>query len=178
MDDATTSLNGYSIKVSDYSAFYRAYLRHNYWTLSRCLWTVGYAAFLFFVVFASKPNHAMDWADMIIMTVLAISVSYIVTPVLTYIHGVTQFAFGKAVKVQHNLSISGEGVTKSSPLATVSIPWTSLYAIDETRSTILFFTNRRCAIMLPKSAFASLESTVSFLSTARSYLAQAKPHAA
>ncbi|MGN6423906.1 MAG: YcxB family protein [Asticcacaulis sp.] len=111
---------------------------------------------------------------MIIMTVLAISVSYIITPVLTYIHGVTQFAFGKAVKVQHNLSISGEGVTKSSQLATVSIPWTSLYAIDETRSTILFFTNRRCAIMLPRTAFASFADSEGFLAAARTWFRQAK----
>lgn len=142
MTDATTSLTGYKIKVSDYSAFYRAYIRHNYFALSRFLWTIGYMALLLVICVAAKRSHVPDSADVVIMAILALSAWYFVIPVFAYIYGIAQFAFGKAVKVQHNLSISGEGVTKSSPLATVSIPWTSLYAIDETRSTILFFTNR------------------------------------
>jgi len=99
---------------------------------------------------------------------------YVLIPFGAYFVGIIQFTTGKMPKVSHALSITEEAVTKSSPLATVTVPWSALHAVDQSKRTIFFFTNRSCAIMIPKSAFASQQAAQDFLSAAKAYWQQAR----
>ena len=74
----------------------------------------------------------------------------------------------------HSIEISDSGITKSSEVTRIEIKWAGIYDVTETRKTILLFTNRKCALIVPKSAFASAEEATIFTTAARNYWAKIK----
>jgi len=141
--------------------------------LPRLLWTLAYSVLLVLLT-ASMHNFIIGLGDVVIASVLAFAVMYVLVPIMTYLVGIIQFITGKMPKVSHNLSITEQAVTKSSPLASVTVPWSALYAVDQSKGAIFFFTSRNCAIMIPKSALASRQIAQEFFTTAKSYWQQAR----
>ncbi|WP_303828010.1 YcxB family protein [Asticcacaulis taihuensis] len=173
MRNDNLTITGYRISAATYNSFFAVYLRRNLLRLPRFLWACAYTLLLMLIT-ASMHHFKVDVWDIITMSIFSFVTIYVLIPFGAYFVGIIQFTTGKMPKVSHALSITEEAVTKSSPLATVTVPWSALHAVDQSKRTIFFFTNRSCAIMIPKSAFASQQAAQDFLSAAKAYWQQAR----
>jgi len=168
MSNGNLTITGYRISAATYNSFFAVYLRRNLLRLPRFLWACAYTLLLMLIT-ASTHHFKVDVWDIITMSVFSFATIYVLIPFGAYFVGIIQFATGKMPKVTHTINITEEAATKSSPLATITVPWSALHAVDQSKRAIFFFTNRSCAIMIPKSAFASQQAAHDFLSTAQAY---------
>jgi hypothetical protein len=53
-------------------------------------------------------------------------------------------------------------------------PWSAVYYLVETKKSLFIFTNRNCAMMIPKAGFADLDQANAFWSAAQIYWQQAR----
>jgi len=87
--------------------------------------------------------------------VAASVVVFIAFPLLTYALQILTFAFGPMRKRTSHVRADPRGVNKTTGGVESHTKWRDFTGVVETKKTVLLFTNRNCAAIVPKSAFAS-----------------------
>ncbi len=112
---------------------------------------------------------------MILMFMLMSSViMYVVSPIMSYVVQVFSFVFGPMRRRTNSIRIDAGGLLKTSNGEPNALDWTQVHEVVATKSSILIFTNRNCAVMVPKSAFASRDAADAFAQSATRYWTDAK----
>ncbi|HVV16908.1 MAG TPA: YcxB family protein [Polyangia bacterium] len=90
---------------------------------------------------------------------------FILGPLLQFLWHTGRYLFNP--KVEQTVSLSTAGLTKTLVDAETTTTWRTVTALVETRKTLLLFTSRNAAMIIPKSAFASGEEADQFVAAAR-----------
>ena len=101
-------------------------------------------------------------------------IMYLLSPALSYIVQVFSFIFGPMRRRINSVRIDPAGVLKTSNGEPNALGWNQVHEVVATKSSVLIFTNRNCAVMIPKSAFASREAADAFAQSAVKYCTDAK----
>ncbi len=99
---------------------------------------------------------------------------YVISPVLSYVVQLITYIFGPLPRRKNSIRIDYEGLHKTSNGQASDFAWNKVHAVVDTRSSILIFTNRNCAVMIPKSAFATHDAADAFAQKALEYWTDAK----
>ncbi|MCR6660356.1 MAG: YcxB family protein [Asticcacaulis sp.] len=185
---------GYRITFETFNDFFGAWLKRNFFTRRRLVialvlsiglmvatavvsWKM-YAELLILPNTPLWPNiliaGVMIVVALLLYFVLAIIPVYIFSPILSYLWLVVTFAIGPVRKRVNSAEISQQGISKSYEQHNHITPWNVVYDLVETKKSFLIFTNRNCAMMIPKAGFASSEQAKAFWSTAQNYWQQAR----
>lgn len=172
----------YRVDIPTLHAFFFAWFKRNNFTRRK----LGVMAILTLALFAISvwpmlpglfPSNASPverTAGMIIIGATLVSglifsalVMFVVSPVLSYIVQMAGYAFGPLSRTSRYAEISQAGIRNNRDAEFQA--WTQVHEVIETRKAILIFTNRNCAIMVPKSAFTTPEAANGFATAAQTY---------
>ncbi len=92
---------------------------------------------------------------------------FIVGPIMTYIAQLLVFALGPMRKRTSHVRATAAGIDKTTGDRESQTPWRDFTAVIETKKTVLLFTNRNCAAIVPKSAFATPVEAEAFAAFAK-----------
>ena len=87
--------------------------------------------------------------------VTAFILTFLVGPIFTYLAQLATFILGPMRKRTSVLKASPAGVDKITGDIESQTKWRDFAAVVETKKTILLFTSRNAATIVPKSAFAA-----------------------
>ncbi len=97
----------------------------------------------------------------------ALALTFVVGPLLTYLLQLAAFAFGPMRHRVCHLRATNTGLEKTSKAVESQTKWRDFAGVVDTRRTVLLFTNRNCATIIPKSAFASPTEAEAFAAFAK-----------
>jgi hypothetical protein len=200
MSESVLKVDDYKIKFENYQSFMGYWLKTNlFHKVNRnrfFIYTVLIAAMLGFSMLpimntafkdtgsfiGTEPLLALYLAIFAIIILLfsalfAAILVYLLGPILIYGMQTAMFLFGPLRKRVNSIELSEEGIRKVSENKTSELTWPAVYNVVETRKSILVFTDRKCALIVPKSAFASKDASENFVSAAKSYWTAATPEA-
>ena len=92
---------------------------------------------------------------------------FIIAPLITYVAQLLVFASGPMRKRTSRLRVDSTGISKAAGEADNRIQWRDCIAVVETKKTVLLFTSRNSATIVPKSAFASPAEAEAFAAFAK-----------
>ena len=98
---------------------------------------------------------------------VAFVLTFFLSPLLTYCTQLLTFAFGPMRKRTSRVRTSVAGIDKTTGEVESRTKWHDIVAVVDTKKTVLLFTNRNCAAIIPKSAFASPEDAQAFATFAK-----------
>lgn len=194
MTDENFSARDYKITFETFNGFFGAWLKRNLFIRHRFTVTLTFTAVLMIIVavtgrqmlglMINEPNMLL-WIKilelsllfvleaMLSFVIVAIPV-YILSPIVSYIWLAISFMIGPVRKRANTANVSVEGITKSYATYSHTTPWSAVYDLVETRKSLLIFTNRNCAMMIPKRAFETPEAAQAFFAAASTYWHRAK----
>ena len=116
-----------------------------------------------------RPGLAIDLGivELIGALVFAFLLVFLVGPLLTYAAQMAAFAFGPMRKRLTRLHATATGVDKNTGAVESLTRWRDFTRVVETKKTVLLFTHRNSATIVPKSAFASPAEAEAFAAFAR-----------
>ncbi len=106
--------------------------------------------------------------------VLALPLVFAVGPALTYAVQLATFTFGPMRRRVSHMRATTAGIDKTTGDIASQTKWRDFTGIVVTRKTVLLFTNRNCAAIVPKSAFASPAEAEAFAAFATAQWAEAQ----
>ena len=137
-----------------------------------------------FGLMANEPNLPIWWkiptfafmaVAMLLFSFLIVAIPmYVLSPIVSYLWLVITFALGPVRKLTNTAEISQQGISKSFEQHNHVTPWSAVYDLVETKKSLLIFTNRNCAMMIPKAGFATIEQVNAFWSAAQNYWQKAR----
>ena len=183
--------NEYRISLGDQLAFILTWLKKNWLgktNRQRFLLYMGVicvlAAFgLFYPVQQMYPDMGDYFIWFLLFVLLALAIFsaiasaimvFAIGPVLILIWQTISYPFSSALKRQQSVHLSEDGLTKHVKETSSHLPWADVFDLKETTTTLLFFTNANCAMIVPKAAFATHEDADHFAKAARNYYDSAK----
>ena len=101
-------------------------------------------------------------------------IMYVASPIMSYAVQVFSFVFGPMRRRVNSIRIDKGGLHRTSNGEPSALGWNEVHEVVATKSSILIFTNRNCAVMVPRSAFASREAADTFAQGAVKYWTDAK----
>ena len=171
----------YRPNLSAYDAFFATWLKRSLFTRQRlvvCLVTgLAMAVICMGPILPQivKGSHGatLFWASTVFCVIalvtgviMAAIFVYAASPLLTYLLQAAAFMVTANSRPQRTIEISDTGISKSTG---DSNSWSSIHEVVDTRSTVLIFTNRNCAVMIPKSAFATPSEAEMFATSAMTH---------
>lgn len=194
MTEITHQVIGYRITFETFNGFFGAWLKHNLFTRRRLIFTLVFTATLIaitiitcwrtFAIIASEPNLPIWWTIpifavaaivMFLFCFLIIAIPmYILSPLVSYLWLIVTFLLGPVRKRINSAEVSQQGISKSFEQHNHLTPWHTVYDLVETKKSLLVFTTRNCAMMIPKAGFTNLDLANAFWSAARTYWQQAR----
>jgi hypothetical protein len=99
---------------------------------------------------------------------------FVVGPPMIYITQALAFALGPLRKRTSHLRADASGIDKTTDNVESRTKWRDFADVVVTRKTVLLFTNRNCAAIVPKSAFASPAEAEAFAAFAKAQWAEAQ----
>jgi len=194
MTEITHQIVGYRITFETLNGFFGAWLKSNLFTRRRLV--IALVLSLGLVIATAVVSwktyaellilpHVPFWPNILIAGVmivvalllyftLAIIPVYIFSPILSYLWLLVTFAFGPVRKRINSAEVSQQGISKSFEQHNHVTPWSAVYYLVETKKSLFIFTNRNCAMMIPKAGFADLDKANAFWSAAQIYWQQVR----
>jgi len=99
---------------------------------------------------------------------------FIVGPFMTYGAQLLVFAVGPMPRRISRVRATTAGVDKTTGESSAVTKWRDFTSVVVTRKTVLLFTNRNCAAIIPKSAFASPAEAEAFAAFAKAQWTEAQ----
>ena len=99
---------------------------------------------------------------------------YVLSPVMSYVVQLFSFVFGPMRRRTNSIRVDTGGFHKTANDELNTLEWSHVHEVVATKSSILIFTNRNCAVMVPKSAFATPDAADAFAQSAIRYWTDAK----
>jgi hypothetical protein len=90
---------------------------------------------------------------------------FVLAPLLQFLWHIGRYL--ASPKPEQTVALSADGVTKHTLDTETTTAWRGVTVFVETRKTVLLFTGRNAAMIIPKSAFASSEDADRFTVAAR-----------
>lgn len=177
MSTMTLRVTDYRIQGENVNGFLSVYFRKNYMNLPKAALAIAFAVFLMAISWKGSKGPHFDLAALIVCLSLSGLTFFVFIPLVTWILTFCQLSMGKTAKIQRNIEITDTEVTSSTKLTRTTMTWAAVHDVRETRKTILLFTNKKCAFIIPKKAFASPEDAVHFFKFARSQWLRTKTSA-
>ena len=194
MVDEHFSIIEYKITIETFNDFFGAWLKRNLFARHRLKITALFAVALLVIAVVTgwrtfqlmiiEPNLPL-WlkiSELVVFLsaeavfaflVVAIPV-YILSPIVSYLWLVLMFIIGPVRKRVNTAEISEQGITKTYEMHGHTTPWSAVYDLVETKKSLLIFTNRNCAMMIPKRAFSAPEAADAFFIAACTFWKRAK----
>ena len=169
-----------------YNAFFGMWLKRNLFTRQRLLTALAAGCALMAIGVAPIMAHdlrddlfrghiwltiAVGVVSLIMCLILTALFVYVASPLLTYLFQAAVFIVTANSRPMRTIEISEAGLSKSTG---DSNTWPSIHEVVDTRSAVLIFTNKNCAVMIPKSAFATVKEAETFATSAVDYWQDAK----
>ncbi len=191
MPDQILSTKDYIIRFENYQGFIGYWLKTNLFSTANRNRFLIYSVIITIMLCASilpLLNNALkkggaDWLIPVIFVAVSLLLGsvfiaaimvYLIGPILIYAIQTATFFIGPMRKRINTVALSASGIHKVSNNTSSELAWSAVYDVIETRKTILVFTNRKCALIVPKNAFDALETANKFASQAKDYWTQAK----
>ena len=99
--------------------------------------------------------------------VTAFILTFLVGPILTYLAQLATFILGPMGKRTTGLKASPAGVDRTTGDIESQTKWRNFTAVVKTKNSVLLFTHRNSATIVPKSAFASPAEAEAFAACAK-----------
>jgi hypothetical protein len=187
MNNIQTETPKFKLTLRDFSAFYAVWRKRNilFQTEARRL---GLYMFLLAAVLLwnSRANmlspdlsFGMKGATIVFYVIaiflfallLAAFLAFIISPAMIYIWQAVRFLIGPVGKYPQTLKASLEGIVKTVNETSHTTAWADVSDFVETKKTLLIFTGKNSAFIVPRSAFASDESAADFTDILNTYRA-------
>jgi hypothetical protein len=190
MSEADLSATDYKIRFGTLNAFFWTWVKRNNFTKRKLVVMLALAAA--FAVVAAMPVAPMIMTTLREGTVpillaaffgifailyfvfMSSFILYVLSPTLSYVVQLFGFVFGPMRRRVNSIRIDAGGFHKTSNGEPNALDWSQVHEVVATKSSILIFTNRNCAVMIPKSAFASRDAADAFAQAAVTYWMDAK----
>ncbi len=193
MTDATLSSHDYRIGFGDFNAFFGAWLKRGFFTRQRLYIWLGMAAALSLLTLGTIPvllsgmnkaqklpfqMDALFWCVMIAVFVLSCLIFsgiivYLLTLPLIYVVQLAGFILGSIRRRKQSVALSSQRIAKTVDDAVSETPWSRVHSVTATRQTVLIFTSRNSAMVIPKRAFDTAEMAEAFAASAQHYWTEA-----
>lgn len=191
MNDPTTFDVTYRVGFGNLNAFFGAWWKRTW--RDRAIWkrfglyTLGIAVLHLFAIQAYSPKpvfHVPAWdlalailtglTVILLSAVYALIIVFLLSPLVTYIAQMLMFAVGPVRRRDSQLKASRGGIDKIVNATESSTKWRDYIHVVETRKTVLLFTHRNSATIVPKSAFASPAEAAAFAAFAKAQWTEAQ----
>jgi len=189
-NQATSIAVDYKVRFGTLNAFFWIWVKRNNFTRRKLVIMLILAALM--TVLSGQPIISAMWPDVVrgkisplmicvfvvVMALTSIVMSsiimYVVSPALSYIVQVLGYVFGPLRHRINTVDMDASGLHRPSVNGTGDLAWNKVHDVVATKSSILIFTNRNCAVMIPKSAFATPGAADVFAQSAIKYWTDAK----
>ena len=193
MDEIQTT-HAYRIGFGNYNAFFGAWVKRGFFTKRRLFMWLGLAFVMMFFsiggvqLLLSQINktgqmpagtfNGLFWGIMAVATIVtsllfSAFIVYVLTLPVIYMLQVAAFLVGGLRRRTQGIAVSAQHVTKTVDEAVSETPWPGVHTIVSTRQTILIFTSRNSAMVIPKSAFDTPEGADRFVVAAQHFWLEA-----
>ena len=179
----------YKIRLGNLTAFFAAWWTRSW--LDKASWIrFGIYAVALLVVFASPlwafglgkytvgyaPGFIVFMAFFLVGAALATALvfTFLIAPLLTYAAQLASFALGSKRRQSHHLQATTAAVSKTIDDVETRTQWQGFTRIVNTKTTVLLFTSRNSATIIPKSAFASPAAAEAFATFAKTQWDEAR----
>lgn len=193
MTDATLSSQDYKIGLGNYNAFFGAWLKRGFFTRQRLyLWfavTVGIIGMGFYQMrghlgtfsFVKHPGLSFEIfllgvsfvVGSLVYLLFSALIVYGLSALLTYVSQLIGFLLGSATRRPQTVTITPHAVTKYIGDASSTLAWSNIARVVATRRSVLLFTGRNSAIIVPKRAFDTPEAADAFAASAQHFWTEA-----
>jgi len=186
MSQADLSATDYRIGFGTLNAFFWTWVKRNNFSKRKFIVTLNLAGLLALTAFLPiGPTPAKDYdappmpgiAILIFglaFVLMSSIIVYVVSPLMSYVVQLFSFIFGPMRKRVNSIRIDKDGFHKTSNGEPNTLGWNQVHEVVATKSSVLIFTNRNRAVMVPKSAFATRETADAFAQAALTYWTDAK----
>jgi hypothetical protein len=172
----------YRIALGNLNAFFGAWLKRTWFDRTNWkrlgLHAVAFAIFFFWSIWhyvggktpiGFSREHLLILGSIILIesVISAFAVVFIAYPPLTYVLQLVAFAFGPMRTRTSHLKTTTAGVDKTTGDISSQTKWRDFAGVVVTRRTVLLFTHRNSATIVPKSAFASPAEAEAFAAFAK-----------
>ncbi len=171
----------YRIDFASYNAFVGAWLKRTYFTRRNL------PRFLLFAVLIAATSfwNSRGYADTIGMVILALIsilgglalsaiVTYAIAPALIWLWQAIVYFTAPLPKRLQSARLNESGVEKAVGDERHLTGWNGIHDVVEVKKAILLFTNRNCAMIVPRSAFATPRAATVFFEMAETLSIRAK----
>lgn len=167
----------YKVGFGNYVAFFGSWLKRSLFDRTShrrfLIYSLVAAALLAFSMWQHATGFitsSLGWIFVVVSIVItallcAAILVFILGPLLLFIWHTGRYLFNP--KVEQAVSLSSAGITKTSADNETTTEWRAVTAFVETRKTVLLFTGRNAAMIIPKSAFSSPGDADRFTAAAR-----------
>ena len=183
--------NEYRVSLGDQSAFLWEWLKKNWLGKKNRQRFLLYMGIIFLLMlfgmgsaynqmFAGMGNYFVLFAIFMFLSlvigsaIIAAVMVFVLGPIVILIWQIVSYPFSSMPKRRQTVSLSNSGLTKYVGETSSQLEWPAIFHFAETRTTVLFFTNPNCAMIVPKRAFAAKEDADQFAKLAASYYVNAK----
>ena len=183
----------YRVGLGNLNAFFGAWLKRTWFDRASRRRLLIYTAAIFALMTFALRSVATDrqmWnlglgldvlmgalmalALLLTCAVMAFVLTCLISPFLVYLAQAVTFAFGPMRKRTSHMTVTTVGIDKTTGGIESQAKWRDFTAVIVTRKTVLFFTNRNSATLVPKSAFASPAEAEAFAAFAQAQWAEAR----
>ena len=98
---------------------------------------------------------AMGIGAIVLSAVYAFILVFLLSPLVTYLAQLAVFAVGPMRRRTTDLKVDANGIDKITGAVESRHKWSDFIHLAETRKTVILFSGRNSATIIPKSAFAS-----------------------
>ncbi|MDV6332612.1 YcxB family protein [Asticcacaulis sp. 201] len=184
------STNDFRIGFGAQSAFFAAWLRKNGFGKTarrRFLAYTGIVTLLMvFGIGANVPGLQSITYTVVFVYILLFIVSliigalfaaimiFLIGPIVVWVWMAVSYLIGPWPKRTQRLRLTDTRVIKQVGESEYSLTWKEVFDLVETRKTLLIFTQRNCALIVPKLAFDTPEASQAFVAYAKARWMDAK----
>ncbi len=117
---------------------------------------------------------AMGVAALLLSAIYAFIIAFLLSPLIIYLAQLVIFIIGPARQRTIHLEVDTAGVEKTAGAIESQARWRDFSAVDATKETVLLFTGRNSATIVPKSAFATPAEAEAFAAFAQAQWREAR----
>lgn len=178
MMDAKTETPQFKLTLRDFNTFYGEWRRRNV-LFAREARRLGFYMLLIGAVLLWNSranivhptlNAGTEKAESLLLVIIigiaallmAAFLVFIVSPALIYFWQAIRFLSGPVGKYPQSLKVTLEGIEKTVNGTSHTVAWTDTGDLVDAKKTLLIFTSKNSAFIIPKSAFASEEAVSDF----------------
>ena len=158
----------YRYNIRNLNDFMIAWIFGNFFTWQKMLGAAIVAAIISGITWLGDPSRFKS-TTLLGTLVLASAFYFIALPIVSWFATLLTLGLGKQRMTVRTTDITSAEIVSSALGTQVTMKWSAIHRVHITRNTILIFTNRNCAYIIPKSAFTTPEAADVFATAAQTY---------